>query len=252
MEDERALELGEMREVAPGVLVERRSFMKTFAAALAVSSLTGLPGTTAAEIENDELTFAEFLEIASPVAKHLVADTSRSGQDRYLLTLAAAAVRLSDVPVPEMRDSGQGTGPGTFIGFNPGGDPFTVLHWKMNPGTSIRLHAHTYGNVVTLGLEGEARVENYEVVGDRKFAGAGSFKVRRTREQWLTHGGVNLVNLERDYIHGITAGARGARGLDITTRIGPKEPTPYLVFSGKQESCDGTRAATWSFDAPKG
>jgi len=251
MRDEREFEVGEEREVAPGVVVERRSFMKVFGAALAASSVVGIPWAGAEEVIHNELTYAEFLELAIPIAKQLVSDSTPLGQDRYLLTLASIAVRLSDVPLPEMRDSGQGAGPGTYIGFNPGGDPFTVLHWKMKPGSAIRVHAHTYGNVVTLGLEGDASIENYEVAGERRFAPDSKFNVRRTREQWLTRGGVNLVNLERDYIHGIEAGSRGARGLDITTRIKAKEPTPYLVFSGRLTNADGTRPATWSFDPPK-
>jgi len=251
MEDEETLETGEECETAPGVVVARRSFAKTFAAALAGTSLTGIAQSNAEEIQHSELTFREFLALAAPIAKELLSDTSLVGQDRYLLTLASFAVRVSDVPVPEMGDSGQGTGPGTFIGFNPGGDPFTVLHWKMNPNTAIRLHAHTYGNVVTLGLEGEARVENYEIVGERRYVADASFKARRTREQWLTPGAVNLVNLDRDYIHGSIAGSRGARGLDITTRIRPKEPTPYLAFSEKTSDSGGTRKAVWTFDPPR-
>ena len=36
----------------------------------------------------------------------------------------------------------------------------------MEPGTIIRTHAHTYGNVVTLGLEGSLRVQNFEMYGE--------------------------------------------------------------------------------------
>lgn len=52
--------------------------------------------------------------------------------------------------------------------------------------------------------------------------------MRRTVDQWLTPGGVNLVNLERNYVHGFVAGPLGARGLDITTRIREKQPSPTL------------------------
>ena len=242
------LEIGEEQEIEPGVLVERRSLFKTIGAALALLSLPRLEAANASEIANNELSFAEFLALANPIAKTLVADTSILGQDRYLLTVASFAVRLTDVAAPEMRDSGQGAGPGTFIGFNPGGEPFTVLHWKMNPNTAIRIHAHTYGNVVTLGLAGDARVENYEMVGARAFKPDTAFAVRRTREQWLTRGGVNLVNLERDYIHGITAGPNGARGLDITTRIKPKQPAPYLIFATKSDEGSSVRQAKWSIE----
>jgi hypothetical protein len=181
-----------------------------------------------------------------PVAKKLVSDTSLTGQHRYLLTLASYAVRLADVPVPAMRDSGQGAGAGTFIGAIPGGDPFIVLHWRMEPGTVIRPHPHTYGNVMTLGLEGEIRVENFEIVGVRDFDAKGTFKVQKTQSQVLTPGQVNLVNLERGYIHGFQASARGGRGLDITTRIREKRETPFLNLSKKPVELEpGIYEASW-------
>ena len=241
------LEIGETAQVSPGLVVERRCFLKTLAVGFGALSIRGV--ATAHLAGSDErLTYEEFLKAVAPVARRLVGDTSLAGQQRYLLTLASYAVRLADAPVPAMRDSGQGAGPGTFIGAIPGGEPFIVLHWRMEPGTIIRPHAHTYGNVLTLALEGEIRVENYEMVGARDFDAKGTFKARKTQSQILTPGQVNLVNLERDYIHGFEAGARGGRGLDITTRIKERrETTPYLNLSKKPiETEPGVYEASWA------
>lgn len=227
------LPIGETTEIQPGVVIERRCFLTLAAAALATIAA---PGAALAQMRDrkDRLTFEEFLAQVVPVAKQLVADETSLGQDRYLLTLASFAVRLSEVPLPsEWRDSTQGTGPGTWIGFNPGGDPFIVLHWRMEPGTEIRTHAHTYGNVCTVGLEGSVRVRNYEMVGERDFDAKGRFKVRQTQDQILTPGRINLVPLEHDYIHGFVAGRGGGRGLDITTRLKERRPTPYLELAEK-------------------
>jgi len=240
------LEIGETAQISPGVVVERRCFLKTLAVGFGALSIRGV--ATAHLAGSDErLTYEEFLTEVAPVARKLVGDISLAGQQRYLLTLASYAVRLADAPVPAMRDSGQGAGPGTFIGAIPGGDPFIVLHWRMEPGTNIRPHAHTYGNVLTLALEGEVRVENYEMVGARDFDAKGTFKARKTQSQILTPGQVNLVNLERDYIHGFQAGARGGRGLDITTRIKERrETTPYLNLSKKPVEIEpGIYEASW-------
>jgi hypothetical protein len=240
------LEIGETAQVSPGVVVERRCFLKTLAVGFGALSIRG--GATAHLARSDErLTYEEFLKEVAPVAMKLVGDISLAGQQRYLLTLASYAVRLADAPVPAMRDSGQGAGPGTFIGAVPGGNPFIVLHWRMEPGTIIRPHAHTYGNVLTLALEGEVRVENYEMVGARDFDAKGTFKARKTQSQILTPGQVNLVNLERDYIHGFQAGPRGGRGLDITTRIKERrETTPYLNLSKKRVEIEpGIYEASW-------
>jgi hypothetical protein len=240
------LEIGETAEICPGVLVERRCFMKTLALAFSSVSLPDVAAARLARKSDARLSYEEFLKEVIPVARRLVSDTSLLGQHRYLLTLASYAVRLADAPVPAMRDSGQGAGGGTFIGANPGGDPFIVLHWRMEPGSIIRHHPHTYGNVVTLGLEGEVRIENFEMVGVRDFGANGNFKVRKTQSQVLTAGQVNLVNLERGYIHGFQASARGGRGLDITTRIREKRETPYLNLGKNPVEVEpGIYEASW-------
>ena len=240
------LEIGDSAEVSPGVIVERRCFLKS--AALALGSLA-ISGVARANLgaSNERLTYEEFLKEVVPVARKLVSDISLAGQQRYLLTIASYAVRMADAPVPAMRDSGQGAGAGTFIGAIPGADPFIVLHWRMEPGSIIRPHAHTYGNVMTLALEGEVRVENFEMVGARDFDAKGTFKARKTQSQLLTPGQVNLVNLESGYVHGFQAGTRGGRGLDITTRIKEKrETTPYLNLSKKPVEIEpGVYEASW-------
>ena len=93
-------------------------------------------------------------------------------------------------------------------------------------------------------------VENFEVFGERNFATADAFDVRRTHAQRLTPGAMNLVNLERDYIHGFTAGPEGARGLDITTRLSPRMPTPYLIIPPRADR-SGVFSARWSIDDPR-
>jgi hypothetical protein len=63
---------------------------------------------------------------------------------------------MADVAPPEMRANGVGT----EIGTNDGGDPFTELNWRMQPCSRARTRPRAYGNVVTLGLEGEARIHD--------------------------------------------------------------------------------------------
>lgn len=240
------LPLGESIETEPGVILERRCFLKTAAVALGAVAVPGLATIRIGATERSTLTIDEFIAEAVPIAKALVKDPSLAGQDRYLLTIASYAVRLAAVPEPEFRDSGQGAGPGTFIGSNGSPGPFVILHWKMNPRTEIRRHAHTYGNVVTLGLKGAAIVENFEVLGARDYDTIEVFRVRRSVSQWLTPGATNLVNLERNYIHGFKAGSDGARGLDITTRILEKRPTPYLALGNPVKNHPDVFEGSWT------
>ena len=220
-------------EVEPGVVVERRSFLGLGAAALlAPRGPRALPLGRAAD--EPRLSLEEFVEQVVPVAKELRAGLAvrpeRSAEDRYLFTLASYAVRLGDVPPPELRESSQGEG--VSIGASWAGDPFVVLHWRMAPGTRIRTHAHTYGHVCTVGLEGSARVSNWETVGALDLEAEDPFEVRMTNDQVLEPCGINLVPLSHGFCHGFLGGPGdgvvGARGLDITTKLGERRETPYL------------------------
>ena len=178
-----------------GERLSRRPVLALLAAAGLAPSLRPRATSRAWIGEECALDLAGFLASAVPTAKQLIGDTSRAGQDRYLHALAALAVCLRDVPIPEMRETGKEmrererreTGVSstarTFLGANECEAPFTVLHWRMEPGSRIGLHPHIYGNVVTLCLEGELRIQNYEMEGARDFDTREPFTVRRSR--WI-------------------------------------------------------------------
>lgn len=241
--------VGEEISVSPADFLERRSLIVALG-----GLLLGLaPGTRSLAATGDEVTFKEFLSRANPLAQSLVGDQSDAGQEKYLRSIAALAAGLADVPIPEKwNNTNQGVTPESYrIGFNPGGDPFRVLHWRLEPGAVCRPHAHTYGNVLSIGLEGTARVNNYEVVGDPDYGSGGTFMVRRTVDQLFRPGSMNLVSLERNYIHGFVAGKNGARGLDITTPLKPKpaHKTPYLEIGDKPvDEFARTYEAAWEFN----
>ncbi len=244
--------IGEQIEVSPGFFISRRSLL----AGLGGTLLGVMPGVRSIAALNEEmgdgLSFEQFLAQAIPVAQSLVGDTSISGQDKYLRSIAALASGLTDVPIPgKWNNTDQGETPDSYrIGFNPGGDPFRVLHWRLEPGAICRPHAHTYGNVVSIGIEGIVRVRNYEVVGGPNYEFDGTFLVRQTVDQLLVRGSINLVSLEKSYIHGFVAGPDGARGLDITTPLKPRPAhnTPYLSI-GKTPIDEflNTYEASWEY-----
>ncbi|MEQ1892132.1 MAG: hypothetical protein ABL998_06290 [Planctomycetota bacterium] len=222
---------------AGGARIERRSL---FGLCAALGLLPRL-GAARARAEEFTLDFDGFLNEAVPLAEELIGDTSRAGQDRYLCALAALAAGLRDVPVPEMNETTSQDSPArTFLGANECEAPFTVLHWRLEPGARIGLHPHLYGNVLTRCLAGEVRVENYELAGVPDFETKEPFQVRRTNDQVLLPGSMNLLNLEHGYVHGFVAGPQGARGLDITTRIKPKRATPTLLV-GKATGAESQR-----------
>lgn len=237
---EELLPLNEEIEVSEGVFIKRRTILT---GGLGLIGLAPFFRAFAQSTSLGQISFDQFLAEANPLTKSLIGDTSTGGQDNYLHALASVASRLESLPDPaSWNDSTQSFKPGTWLGFTPGGESFTILHWRLEPHTEIRLHRHDYGNVVSLGLSGDARVKNYEIVSeDQNYQPGKSFRVRKTVDQQLTRGNINLVSLDRNYIHGFTAGPEGARGLDITTRIRPKpeHSTPYLSVRG--EAIDDTR-----------
>jgi len=238
---------GREEQTQKGLWVRRREFIACCGAGIAATALTSASQAMASD---SSLSFDDFITAANEAARAMSGDRSVAGQDRYLRTLSAHAAGLRAVPAPaEWRDSGQSDESGTYIGFNPGGVGFVVLHWRMEPGTRILPHAHTYGNVVTVGLEGSVRVRNYEVVGERDYTTDADFKARCTLDQQLSAGDTNLVSLERNYIHGFDAGADGARGLDITTRLNakPDYTVPYLELGAQRDigPADGDFSARW-------
>lgn len=243
MKHDEELPLGETVSPSDGLVVKRRSFLAVASLALATAPLRAAESLRPRAQSPEPWTVEEFVAEAVPIAKQLVLDGSIIGQDRYLHTLASLAVRLGAVPFPANAND---LGKGHWIGNNYAGEPFVVLHWKLAPRAVIRPHPHLYGNVVTLGIEGECRVSNYEVKGTPDYETKGTFQVERTIDQILGPGDVNLVNLDRNSIHGFEAGAAEVRGLDITTRIRPKRPTPSLVIeSGSFDSASRTFAARW-------
>lgn len=235
------LPFGELVSLEPGLVLARRSLLGTVAAACAAASLPAASSSWRTRQGEGDWTIEQFVAAVLPVCKELIADRSARGQDRYLHTLAAFAVRLTSVPVPDARL----VGPGHRIGSNHGPEPFTVLHWLLDKGAVIEPHAHTYGNVVTLGLTGEALVSNYEQLGARDYDSKESIEVVRVQEQVLRPGDTNLVSLERHYVHGFVAGSAGASGLDITTRIVAKRSSPVLAIGDAIEGTTRRFRARW-------
>lgn len=229
-----------------GGRIERRSFVRL--AALAIGSAGFASPRARGDDEpgipraGGECSYEEFVREATPLANSLLDFGSRASEDRYLFALAALAVRLGGVAEPELRRVNAEDQPGYWIGANdtPDDCPFVVLHWKLAPGGVVRPHPHTYGNVVTLGLEGEVRVANHETVEAPDYAERGTFLVRRTVDQVLLPHSVNLVPLQHGFIHGFVAGPHGARGLDITTRVKDKLPNFSVDIAG--EPTDAARA----------
>jgi len=219
------------REIAPGVVIERRRLLALPAAAL-LAAWTTRQGELAskpasAPSESGRLTFEQFLAEAVPGASARAADTSPRGQDAYLWYLASLAVRILEVPEPKLATFGSVEG--VRFGRSFEGPPFLALYWRMEPGAHLPAHPHPTACVCTVGLEGEARMRNFEFMGEPDYETKERFRVRFQHAQILKPGRVNTLSTVRDNLHEFRAGPRGARGIDFTTRVLPGEAkTLYL------------------------
>lgn len=229
-------------EIAPGVVVERRSVLWVSAVAAAGWLLGGRtrassqdPGGEMAPEEpgpSGDLDWEAFLERCVPAAARLRADASRSGQDAYLYRIASMAVRLGEVPDTPLRAFGRLDPPVSF-GISHRAFPFFVVQWRMAPGAVLPAHCHPGGAVCTVGVEGEALLRHYEVEGGAPAYDSGSretFRMRETRSQVVGPRQVSTLSTTRDNVHWFKAGPAGARGIDITTNYDGDGTFSFIEF----------------------
>jgi hypothetical protein len=245
-------------ELAPGVTVERRGVLWLSAAATAAVLFGRSPRLTADEKTEKQpapaggdgrIDWDEFIKESRAVAGELFKDVSGPGQDAYLQRLAALAVRLKSAPDTRLFPFGR-LDPKVEFAPSYRGTPFVVIQWRMHPRAVLPAHCHPGASVCTLGLEGEARLRNFEVEGEApafNSASAKSFLIRETHSQLITPGRVNTLSPVRDNIHYFEAGPDGARGIDVTTPYSGDGSFSFVAFEPERPKDPKRRVfeATW-------
>jgi len=229
-------------EVGDGVVEKRRQLLWLPASFFAASFLW-LPKrvTAGGRPEGGAVGWDDFLKECVPVARELHKDSSSGGQDAYLFSIASMAARLSlkTIPTAKLGAFG-GLNPPVEFGVSYRGVPFFVVEWRMAPGAVLPPHCHPNASVCTLGLEAEARIRNFEIVGQApEFASHQSFLVRETHNEVIARGRVNTLSSTRDNIHTFRAGKNGARGIDISTLHGADVGFSFLDIAEKPKETDG-------------
>lgn len=230
----------------PGLTFDRRRMFWLPVAALGVFGAFRADGEM--PLRTSPFSWKEFLDAAEQTAKTLHSDGSRLGQDIYLGSIAALALRLDSADVPRAQVSRFGKlDPAVEFGINHRGVPFFAVEWRLAPGAVLPPHNHPNGSVCTVGLEGEARVRKFEVVGEAPpFDSRKKFEVREMSEELVAPGRVITLSSYRDNIHTFTAGKSGARGIDISTYHGPDVGFSFLKLDSKPSDAGKfTYAASW-------
>jgi hypothetical protein len=218
--------------IAPGVKIERRQILwLPVVATAAIVFGAGVDST----VEGSELGWEDFLKECLPSARELHQNSSRQGQEAYLRWLSYMAVRLRAAELPKAKlGKFKELEPASYFGVGYRGDPFFIVEWRMEPGAYLPPHCHPNASVCTVGLDGEARIRNFELTGEvPEFSSTKTFRVRETHNEIITAGRINALSALRDNIHTFQAGKDGAHGIDITTYHGPNVGFSHLELSGK-------------------
>lgn len=223
-------------EVEPGLFIERRRFL--WLPVLAAAALVS-PRLSFAESRNPTSegtkTWDEFTKECLPTAVELHKDTTAAGQDAYLYWIASKAAQLNLQTVPEAKVGAlQGLKPKVEFGVGFRGTPFFVVEWRMAPNAFLPAHCHPNASVCTVGIDGEAQIRNFELVGDiPAFSSEKKFQVKETRRGLVSNGRIITLSSKRDNIHTFQAGKQGARGIDISTYHGENIGFSYLDIQKK-------------------
>ena len=225
-------------EVFPGIHERRyflRSSLATIAAIVALratskSLLAQTPIKSTGTAGVGELAWDEFLKQSVPMAQQLIADPAFS-VDEYLYRIGSLATRLKEIPNSAL-GSYKTVEPRVWFGPSFRGSPFFIIQWRMEPGALLPPHNHPNASVCTLGVEGEVRLRNFEIIGEAPdYASKKAFRVRETRNEMMSHRRISTLSPLRDNIHCFQVGSEGARGIDINTLHGKTNDFSFLDIS---------------------
>jgi hypothetical protein len=237
---ERSISGGPAQEIFPGV-TERRHFLRCSVETIAAIVTLGVTAKSllAQEVTKavgagtgDKLAWDSFLKESVPLAQQLIADPAFS-VDEYLYRVGSLATRLKEIPDTKLFPY-KGVAPTMSFAPSFRGSSFIIIQWQMEPDAIFPPHNHPNYSVCTLGYSGEARLRNFEIVGEApEFASKKTFRIRETHNEVLAPGRINTLSPTRDNIHSFQTGKAGARGIDITTPHGKNLGFSFLDIGDK-------------------
>src|SRR5207237_47906 len=145
------------------------------------------------------ITFDAFVAQVGAMAKRLIAEAAPE-EENYLQQVAALTGQIDRVPDATMGEPYKEV---MRTGMNYRGSGIVVIQWSMEAGLTYPAHNHPHYNGVTMGLEGECRIRNFDIVGNAPdLDSKKAFEVRETQNQLLTPGRVtSIMSTNRDNIH---------------------------------------------------
>jgi hypothetical protein len=187
--------------------------------------------------------FEEFTAQAGKHAMKMILDPNRN-EEEYLLFVASLAAGIKQFPPAVFGEAFKTM----RAAMSYRGSGIAIIQWRMEPNTVYQAHNHPGYNGITLGLEGECRIRNFNIIGNAPdMKSKGSFLVRETQYNVLRPGTVtSIMSTTRDNIHELEAGSKGVRAVDIIAKVGPDAGFSFLSISGKpKEPRDRVYEAKW-------
>lgn len=224
-----------------GWSIERRAFLRMPAGA-ALYVMAGLQ-ESAGEARSGSLDFDGFVKRVGESALALIADSGR-GEEAYLFEVAALAARLEGVPEAKLGEPFRGL---IRTGLNYRGSGIVVVQWSMAPGLTYPAHNHPNYNGITLGLEGECRIRNFDPVAvPPEMGSAEGFLVRETQNHALTPGRVvSIMSTTHDNIHQLETADQAVRRIDVMTLVGKHVGFSYVELDEDSRTEEGMYEARW-------
>jgi predicted metal-dependent enzyme (double-stranded beta helix superfamily) len=215
----------EPEEILPGVTIERRSFLKLSALALA-------PFLISCKEAELGLSLEEMIKTISPAGQKLI-KAKNPDEEAYLKKVSEMAQNLVG-----LKHAATTNRKVKFDRLHKEAH-FMVVQIRMKPGAALPYHDHRDYNGVICALEGSARIRNFDSVNDmNKSRKAQKFKIKETQNRVIKKGEVSSLSRSRDNIHDIRAGKEGVLFLDIFTFFNKQAQSKYLKVADKAHDSD--------------
>jgi len=226
--DEVAVDTRVNETVEEGVRIERRSLLRlsgaTLASAFAMTACATSPvkrgarsDKSAEPLSAGALEIGELLSEMHPQAQRII----KSGGEReeaYLMRVSELLARLRIPTQAELRSAMRSFGESR----EGDGLQIWIVMMSLEAGKGFSHHDHRDYNGVILGVEGEAQVKNFDILGDNLVPPAGeTFQIRQTRDDLILPGRFSSLGCTRENVHSLIAGPEGATVVDAFTFFKP-------------------------------
>jgi len=242
---ERGSRIDAQTEVAPGVVLVRRTFV--FGALGAGAALLGScasPTHALVQLDDDERALEDFVHALRPRARALIASAAPD-EERYLAHVARALARLAP-PKVGAEELAAGNWDMTSRCRFP---PIAVFEMRLAAGARLELHDHRDYNGVLSCARGSVRCGNYDILGDvdaaRALAKDESFEVLKLAEVTLRPGDVSTLSRSARNLHELEAGPDGAVLYDAFTYFDAKARSHNVLLGGALAQAPERFEARW-------